>query len=313
MRIAPIRPYNYRQISFQSNLREHEKFAEPFSEIKKDFPSFQISQSPPYFPPSAFILEHKDLINSKVSLEMFKNLSDETKEDIYSKIPFPIKLVAGENLSMAMIFKNALDEKYGEGKYKFVSVGTSPSCIAKALEYMGEDVVYMPMSFAHTTCSKHWLYNNSYNDMYIDYLDKQGLSNEKLRKEDKVAVVCDYTFSGRSLELAQSMLKHAFYIDSDRVKSISMNEIITDSEDLDNETKKSYLSEMLKKQDMAHYSDIPHFDFLDDSFKTKHNIKTSNDLIEYFDNYTGKYSNSHNFALLTLLEKYHLYLKNPAD
>lgn len=95
-----------------------------------------------------------DKIRTRFDKDKYFMLSDDLKDDLYSDIPLSTKLFAGENIIMAKVFKNALDEKFGEGKYKFVSLGTSPSCIAKAMELSGEDVVYLPMSFSKKAAPK---------------------------------------------------------------------------------------------------------------------------------------------------------------
>lgn len=291
----------------------NETFAEPFLQVHELCRASNLMFQPKVVVnPYASIRNFSDSITGKVTPESFNQMSEIQKEEIYEKIPFPIKVLAGENIAMAMIFKNSLDEKYGEGEYKFVSVGTSPSCVAKAMEYMGEDVVYLPMTFSKGTVTKSWLDNTPYKDMYKFYMTKQGLSNTRLKKEDKIAVVCDYVSTGRSLSLANYMLTNTFGLDPKRVKTVTMNSIIMEAEDLTPEEKEKYLQDMLKNEKIGDYSDVPHFDFLNKTPLITGEIKNTKDLIHKFENHTGQFSNSHNFALLMLLEKYHLYEKSPA-
>lgn len=244
-----------------------------------------------------------DKIRTRFDKDKYFMLSDELKDDLYSDIPLSTKLFAGENIIMAKVFKNALDEKFGEGKYKFVSLGTSPSCIAKAMELSGEDVVYLPMSFSKKSCAKSWLNNSPYIENYRDYMKQKGLTNDVLESQGKVAVLCDYTNSGRSLELSEYMLQGSLGLDKKNIRTVTMNEIIQNSDDITKEWKEKYMSEFLFSEQMEKYSEVPHFDFLDSDSSDSEFFSVYENMRNYFDNHTGLNSNSHNFCLMYILSQ----------
>ena len=81
--------------------------------------------------------------NRKFTLEDYKNLSESEKGFIMANIPDRTKGLASVNVKIGMAIKQTFDDTYGEGNYKFISLGTSPACAAKVLELMGADVVGM--------------------------------------------------------------------------------------------------------------------------------------------------------------------------
>lgn len=246
----------------------------------------------------------------KLDLNDYLSMDIKQKDRMYENISPKIKDLASENLLMGIIFKKALDEKYGEGRYKFVSIGTSPACIAKAMELMGEDVVYLPMSFSKDTIAKSWLDKSPYVPMYKDFLDSKGLTNKALKDENKTAVVCDFVSTGRSLELAEYMLTNTFKLDKERVETLKMNDVIGNSSDLCREYKEQYLSDLLRNEKLGDFCEVPHFNFLDKRYLQTERICCSKDLINMFNSYVGPHSNKHNFCLMRLLDELEL-LKKP--
>ncbi len=240
--------------------------------------------------------------NGKFFLQDYKKLSSLEKSFIDANIPTEIKKLAAINVEIGTIFKKAFDEKYGSGNYKFISLGTSPACIAKVLELMGVDVVYLPMSYSHSTCTKQWLKKSPYIDFYKSYMKEMGLSNENLKKEGKQGIICDYTVSGRSLELSLFMLKEPLGLDENLLETYTVNDLIQNSEFLSDEVKEKYLSELLRKEKAADFCDVPHFSFLDNKLFNSGKINSSKSLIKYFRNYRGKSSNAYNFSVMQILE-----------
>lgn len=110
--------------------------------------------------------------SGKFNIQDYKNLSKTEKEFISENIPNEIKELAMVNVGVGIALKQAFDDKYGEGNYKFISLGTSPALTAKVMELMGADVVYLPMSYAHTTCTKHWLQESPYTLIFIKVIWK---------------------------------------------------------------------------------------------------------------------------------------------
>ena len=61
-------------------------------------------------------------------------------------LPYGIVEVSYPSVHSAIQMKEYFDEEYGKDGWAFVSIGTSPAGIGKALEFMGEDVRYVPIS-----------------------------------------------------------------------------------------------------------------------------------------------------------------------
>ena len=240
--------------------------------------------------------------SGKFNIQDYKNLSKTEKEFISENIPNEIKELAMVNVGVGIALKQAFDDKYGEGNYKFISLGTSPALTAKVMELMGADVVYLPMSYAHTTCTKHWLQESPYIDFYKGYMENIGLTNENLRKENKRGIICDYTVSGRSLELSEFMLKGPLGLDESLLDTYTMNNLIQNSPYIQEDVKDRYLNELLKKEKAADYCDVSHFSFIDKRPFNSGKINSSKSLIKYFEDYRAKSSNPYNFSVMKILE-----------
>ncbi len=261
--------------------------------------------------PRADEMSDKDeKLPKRFELQDFNKISRRRKEAAYETVPDGIKSLVNTDIGLGIAFKQTLDKKYGEGNYKFVSLGTSPACVAKAMELMGEDVVYLPMSFSSATCAKPWLMKSPYIGMYKEYMSRKGLTNENLEKEKKTAVICDYTFSGRSLELSEFMLTGPLGLDKNRVETATMNSMIENSPLLPREVKDEYLDNILKKEKTAVFCNVPHFSFLDKTLIASGKIQGADSLSEYFDTYCTDTSNVYNFTLMKALEDFNL-LYNP--
>lgn len=241
--------------------------------------------------------------NRKFTLEDYKNLSESEKGFIMANIPDRTKGLASVNVKIGMAIKQTFDDTYGEGNYKFISLGTSPACAAKVLELMGADVIYLPMSYAHSTCAKPWLESSPYIEFYKEFMHKKGLSNEALKKEGKRGIICDYAISGRSLELSEYMLKGPLGLDESLLDTYTMNSLIQNSEYIPDDVKDKYLNDLLKNEKAANYCDVPHFSFIDKRPFSRGIIKDTKSLTDYFETYRAKSSNAYNFCVMSILDK----------
>lgn len=245
----------------------------------------------------------KKSANKRFELEDYNALGKREKDYIMANMPDGIKALAAVNIGIGSAIKKEFDEKYGEGNYKFISLGTSPALAAKVMELEGADVVYLPMSYSHTTCTKPWLEKSPYIDFYRSYMKKNGLSNEALQKEGKKGIICDYTITGRSLELSEFMLKGPLGLNESLLDTYTMNELIKNSNYIPDEFKDKYLDELLKKERAADYCNVPHFSFIDKKLFNSGRITDAKSLENYFDNYRSSSSNAFNFSVMRLLEE----------
>lgn len=244
----------------------------------------------------------KNPASSKFTLDDYRRLSKSEKAFMMANIPDETKNLAAVNVEIGFAIKQKLDDTYGSNNYKFISLGTSPACIGKVLELLGADVAYLPMSYAHTTCTKYWLKNSPYLDFYKDYMNKIGLSNEKLKEKNQRGIICDYTITGRSLQLSEFMLKGPLGLDENLLDTYTINSLIENSNHIPDEVKEKYLNELLKKEKAADFCDVPHFSFIDKRPFNSGKIRDSKSLISYFENYRAKSSNAYNFCVMKILE-----------
>lgn len=309
MNILPIVPYscgknNYTKIKGQK-ISSGCSFGNNYGVITPQLDTFIQTKGYPNIKTTHFYRTPKikrTPKSGKFNIQDYKNLSKTEKEFISENIPNEIKELAMVNVGVGIALKQAFDDKYGEGNYKFISLGTSPALTAKVMELMGADVVYLPMSYAHTTCTKHWLQESPYIDFYKGYMENIGLTNENLRKENKRGIICDYTVSGRSLELSEFMLKGPLGLDESLLDTYTMNNLIQNSPYIQEDVKDRYLNELLKKEKAADYCDVPHFSFIDKRPFNLGKINSSKSLIKYFEDYRAKSSNPYNFSVMKILE-----------
>lgn len=168
--------------------------------------------------------------NSKFSVDDFLSLSEEDRFVIKQEIGLECLLPVCTNVNFARGIKQFLDEKYGNNEYVFVSIGKSPSLIAKVLEYMGVETKYLPMS-------KLGRKDNQFSDIdsmfleykfdkYGDFMRRQGITAEKLGSESKKYIFYDYTFSGDTLKRFERIMKEKFALPDDKIEFRSLDEDI---------------------------------------------------------------------------------------
>lgn len=105
---------------------------------------------------------------------------------------------------IASKLKNKFDQKYGENNYMIIAVGRSIASVAETLNFMGGEAVVIPLSEL-----RYYLPSQIQNiDVYRKYLDKIGLTKEKIRDNpDKKFVLMDYAVLGDSLSSAKEFLE----------------------------------------------------------------------------------------------------------
>lgn len=136
-----------------------------------------------------------------------------------------------KTIPVAIRLKKYLDRKYKKSDYVFCCIGTSPSLIAKTLEFMGKKVKYFPVSdlkFISNESSDNF-YNDKNDkrlDTYQNYLNNQGITNENIESNSEKYIFCDYTYSGCSLEVFKNLMREAFNITSNKAKFRSLNRMI---------------------------------------------------------------------------------------
>lgn len=249
-------------------------------------------------PPSNDLFIHKKMLTyydfynaNTFDINDFRGMPKELKEIIENKIPKNIKITATETIKPIKTLKNFLDKKYGRNKYIFVSIGTSPSTIAKGLEYEGVEVKYLPGSNL-----QQLLTNENINEIapYLNYINSLGLNRNYLKCSGKKAIFYDYTATGESLRAIKYLTRKYGNLNLFNSRFRSLNK---DLSTLANKMKSptlfdNYLATQLNGCQAGLYSTIPHL-YIEDF----HNIKQIMDKNKYPINVK-----MFNFELFKLLE-----------
>ena len=198
----------------------------------------------------------KDILKSadKISSKEIKNMLTH------------VSMLAKETAYLANITENMLDEEYGENNWVFVSIGTSPSGIAKALQIKGHDVRYVPITSLGTLRDASYLSKQKGKDDYKNYLDKIGLNKNAISKDKRNFVVCDYTGSGSTLENVRFIARKMLGITSDNVDYYSINKALLNYA-IDNPRKIDYdlVTDLIEKHMgfgiIGEISGVPHLPY----------------------------------------------------
>lgn len=261
-----------------------------------------------------FEKNEKGVLNSKAfdrkqdKLEISEYLSIGKTEKVFidEKGPLDSYLAAHENAAMGIKYKEYLDEIYGEGNYVFISIGTSPSLIGKALECMGVETKYLPMSGLkdenldiETFCLLNPMEN------YADFLKAQDITRKRVQNSTKHFVFCDYTDTGKTLERFQYIMETNFGISGDNVHYRSLNEDLKNT-DADEDAVSSYINSYLKMHDADIYSAVEHLGyFMTDaaSFRKESLTKHNDTKVKYFNFYMMKILDSRRLLTGTILNR----------
>ena len=130
---------------------------------------------------------------------------------------------AEENLYYSKLLKSYLDDKFGEKKYVFVSIGRSPSTIARCMEKLAVKTVYCPISCFRMK-QLPLITNVSGFSNYSNYLAKHGLNKQNLEQSGKTWVFYDYTESGDSLLAYKNLMTQHFSLPLNKTDFRSLNE-----------------------------------------------------------------------------------------
>lgn len=240
----------------------------------------------------------------KFDIERYKALSKTEKEAIREVSHTAVKLAAQENLDQGLKLKAYLDSFYGKGKYVFVCIGTSPSCLARVMEFSGVETKYLPISGLGRAIN----YENIKKkilpaDEYINFLHQQGLSNEEIEKSNKHYLFFDYTNSGKTMEFFEQIMSQDFGIDSPMIEYLSLADELqkANSKIFSKDTSEEYIRKYLNLSYAEHFGGIPHLHYseLSDINET---IKTESQ--------RGK---QYNFFIIDALSKRKLAKDNPKN
>lgn len=197
----------------------------------------------------------------KFDISSYNSLSKAEKA-VLRKTSSQAQDAADKTIKMGLKLKEHLDKQYGEDKYVFVSIGTSPSGIGRVMEFSGVETKYLPISGL-----KHYYEDDAYKEFeedfpeYIEFLAEQGLTKEKMSNSDKVYLFYDYTLTGKSLAVFQKMMREDFDLDNENMKFKSLDyECYSASTEKNSPAQYAfdYVKEYITDEKIAGFGGVPH-------------------------------------------------------
>ncbi|MBE7704251.1 MAG: hypothetical protein E7Z90_00395 [Cyanobacteria bacterium SIG29] len=262
--------------------------------------SFEIS------PETRVLLESQKILSKsrKFNVSDYESLSH-TEKAILRNTSLSIKESAEKTLQVGLKVKEHLDNRFGEGNYVFVSIGTSPSGVGRVLEFCGVETKYLPISGL-----RHFSEDDEYKEfeadfpLYVDFLAEQGLTKEEMNSSGKEYLFFDYTLTGKSLETFKKMMKEDFDLDNPHMhfKSFDFECYSSTAKKIDPpQYALDYVNEYLFKEKMAKYGGIRHLPIWDLI------------CIEECKYYQCDDAKRFNFLIMDKLNKMNLLKYNPAN
>ena len=165
-----------------------------------------------------------DKIPDQINSATIKNIPLPLKLLLRYFSPTRIKEMAQINLYAANKVKSYFDNLYGTNNYTLIAVGRSVASIAEVSKALGSDVKIIPLSGLRNGLPK----NIPNTDIYKKYLDSIGINKNNFAGKKK-PILIDYTYSGNSLEAAQSFLEHNYLtFNKEKLTCFSINNLLKD-------------------------------------------------------------------------------------
>ena len=134
------------------------------------------------------ILERKinKILSGKKKFDIadYKKLAPTDVDFLKNALPQEIQVAAHNSVNVALDLKEYLDAVYGEDKYVFCCIGTSPTGVARAFEFMGVETKYLPISGLSwlRAGDEEFQYYRMQFPNYKEFLAQQGLTKEQMEK-----------------------------------------------------------------------------------------------------------------------------------
>lgn len=240
--------------------------------------------------------------DSKFSIDSFNRLTEEENTLLREVADIDTKIAVNSSVDLGLKFKAYLDEKYGKDKYVFVSIGTSPTGIARVMEFTGVETKYLPATDLARVSSEKDIDEHADNyPTYKEFLKQQGITKEDIDSSGKKYLFYDYTFTGKSLKIFEILMQHEFGITSPNIEYRSLNgdlNLAASAGDNMHRDICEYIDEYFKDSSMSQYGGVPHLrlDEMDKVFEKKHCY--------------GNIPNLFNFLMIHILDKSGLLKEN---
>lgn len=243
--------------------------------------------------------------DSKFTIDSYNRLTEEENNLLREVADIDTKLAVNSSVDLGLKFKSYLDEKYGEDKYVFVSIGTSPTGIARVMEFSGVETKYLPATdLARVSSERDIEQHQDKYPVYKEFLKQQGITNEDIDSSGKKYLFYDYTFTGKSLKIFEILMQQEFLVDSPNIEYRSLNGDLIIAANKGNSVNSDvcdYIDEYFKEASIAQYGGVPHLrlDEMDKVFKKKHSY--------------GNAPNLFNFLMIHILSKSDCLKQNPKN
>ena len=242
--------------------------------------------------------------SQKFSIRDYNSLS-KLEKTVLRDASAHYKKHADDSLKVGLKVKEKLDKYYGEDNYVFCSIGTSPSGVARVLEFTGAQVRYFPIS------RLNWLFSvddwKRYSDKFSNYqefLNEQGLSREEVSKSGKNYLFYDFVQQGMSLMVFKKMMKEHFGLDLPNVSFNNVNYLCQSAcaEKIDPpQYSIDYIETYMNGCAIEEVCGIPHLDIAEI------------DKIDECKNYENLQAKMFNFLIIDELSKRGLLKENPSN
>ena len=233
-----------------------------------------------------WVRSSKILSKRRFEISDYKSLSTEQIEKTRENLPSVVKKAGSETIFTGKLLKKYLDEIYGEDKYIFVCIGTSPSGIGRFMEFSGVETKYFPITDFRGDVDYARRRLNRYpkeTEKYISFLNKNGINPKDIETNDKTILFVDFTSTGETLQNFEMLVRERAELkDSKKIKFIDINEAIAKADSHFDLSKKEsnrandYVLKYMCSASICPYGGIPHlqiseFNKIDKIIKTKTN------------------------------------------
>ncbi len=232
-------PEKKNQISFEGLFKKHKIQSSQF--LEEDFADFIKKDNKVTFD------EYYDVAKNHPSVIL------QAKE--YSKKGYGGIITPKEMAKIVLKSDKYLKENFKN--FRIISIGTSPSCLAKHLADLGHEVIFLPVS----GLSEYVPENNLLEELpdlkiLMDYLEKKKINDGKLN------IILDYTATGRSLRYMTGVIADYFKLGLKNIKSLSLDDLLDcafyKASLTDRISKKSFLDDV-EYHCVSQLSNTPHF------------------------------------------------------
>ena len=248
----------------------------------------------------------------KFDINDYNKLSTTQIEEIRENLPTDVKKAVKETIFTGKLLKDYFDEIYGEDKYIFACIGTSPSGIGRFMEFSGVETKYFPITGFRGdidyACNRLNRYPKE-TEKYLSFLKEKGITPEEIEKNNKIILFTDYTSTGETLNNFEMIVRERAGIgDSDKIKFLAINDELAkaDSHFKLNHKKSlrinDYINKYLTSAKICDFTGIPHLQIFD--------FKNTNKIIK---NHKSDKAKLFNFAIIDELNKQGKLIENPLN